>query len=78
MSKRGHSLALFKPTEAELDAARKILEASDEKQVRAKMQSMANFLRRNAESEGNDAAASSRGESRREYLLRYMAFQFKK
>ncbi len=64
----------FKPTEAELRAARSVLERCDDKGKRAKLASMMAFLKRNPSGENANIAAT-RGETRKDYLERYLAFQ---
>lgn len=53
---KGVSLALFTPTDEELTAARAILSAN-EGQLRSRMQSMTNWLKKNKDGEGNEFAA---------------------
>ena len=68
-------MALYTPSEQDLERARLILGQCDEKAVKSKMSAMVGFLKRNGEGEGNIDIEASRGETRREYLLRYMTFQ---
>ena len=60
------------PTEEELSAARKILESAGPKSKRSKMAAMSGWLVKHPEGDGHADAQASRGESRNQYLLRYM------
>ena len=72
------SLAKFEPTEEELAAARAILSQCDKSKAHSRMQSMANWLKRNEEGEGNKKIMASRGNDRMEYLSKYMAWQMRR
>ena len=79
----GRGITLFDPTKEEIEKARKILQGCDEKQSRSKMQAMTNFLKRseNNKDEDQDALArmrTSKANERKDYLLRYLAFQVRK
>ena len=77
--KRGtESLVLYTPSPEDLAKAKQILESCDAKAVRAKMASMVGFIQRNPDVAGHDKVKDSRDETRREYLLKYMAFQLEK
>ena len=67
-------LADLEPTEKELELARSILQATDAKGKRAKMGSMVGFCKRHPELDDSSAALASRGESRQDYLLKYMVY----
>ena len=65
-------LGVLVPTKEELDAARTILESAGPKGKRSKMAAMSGWLVKHPEGEGHSDAQASRGESREQYLLRYM------
>ena len=67
----GNGLA-FKPTEEELEAARAIIKASDQRQMKNEMAAMTGWLKKHKEVEGHADALASRCEERRDYLIRYM------
>ena len=71
--KKAPSLDLVVPTKAELDAAKKLLLASNDKQKKSKMQSMVHYLKANPD----DAAAISRGDARQQYLVKFLVHQMR-
>ena len=57
---KGAKLSDVAPTEAELDAARKLLADMDAKQSRSRMASMANFLKHNPDSAATTCKSGAR------------------
>ena len=73
------TLSGFEPTADELARAREVIKASGEAGKRAKMESMAGFIRRNKDTDkGLDLAAQSRGDQRWQWCEKYIAFQMRK
>ena len=70
-------LAKFTPTPEEMQAARTILNSSDEKRKRSGMAAMTQFLKRNP-CDSTDMISASRGNERLDYLARYLAYQQRK
>ena len=68
----------FKPTSAEVELAKKVLDNADSKSRKSKMTSMVAWLKQNAEASGSAEASASRGEQRLAYLQQYLIFQQRK
>jgi hypothetical protein len=71
------NLGNIKATEEELADARKILLKADNKNMKAKMQSMTTWLKKIENSEGNASALQSRGEERKQYLEAWLVHQMR-
>ncbi len=71
-------LSLFKPTAAELEAARAILNAANEKQSQSMANAIRAFLNKKKHSGVSNDAIMARGEERNAYLLKCLACQARK
>ena len=69
------ALAKLKPTQEELDAARKILTSANEKELKSKRASMSAWLRQCADE--NNEVASSAGDQRRQFLEKFLILQMR-
>ena len=66
------SIDSIRPSDDEIKAAKLILNNSTSAAKRSKMACMTAWLKRNADGAGNDAALGSRGQTREDYLLKYL------
>lgn len=77
-NEKGESLKFLKPTADELAAARTILATADQKQKKSQMACMSAYLKLNSDVPGNKEASDTRGQTRQQYLEKYMVYQMRR